>query len=62
MNPRIKEVKNRVTEDKISMQIYDASYFAHFNPENEFEKWATVEVEDFNRIPNGMKAFTLQEQ
>jgi hypothetical protein len=23
---------------------------------------ATVEVEDFNRIPNGMKAFTLQEQ
>jgi hypothetical protein len=39
MNPRIKEVKNRVTEDKISMQIYDASYFAHFNPENEFEKW-----------------------
>jgi AraC family transcriptional regulator len=59
--PKIKEVKNRVTEDKISMQIYDSSYYQKFNPDNEFEKWATVEVEDFKNIPNGMKSFTLKE-
>lgn len=59
--PRIKEIQNRVTEDKISMQVYDSSYYASFNPENEFEKWATVEVEDFDDLPDGMAAFTLQE-
>jgi len=59
--PRIKEIQNRINEDKISMQIYNSSYFVSFNPENEFEKWATVEVKDFNSIPNEMKLFTLQE-
>lgn len=59
--PRIKEVQNRVTEDKISMQIYDSSYYTNFNPDNEFEKWAMVEVKNLNNIPNEMKAFTLQE-
>ncbi|WP_438972320.1 GyrI-like domain-containing protein [Polaribacter sp.] len=58
--PRIKEIQNRVTEDKISMQIYNSSYYANFSPDNEFEKWATVEVENFNSIPNEMKPFTLQ--
>jgi len=59
--PRIREIQNRVTEDKISMQIYDSSYYANFSPDNEFEKWATVEVESFNSIPNEMKSFILQE-
>ena len=59
--PRIKEIKNRVTEDKISMQIYGSSYYENFNPNNDFEKWATVEVESFDSIPNGMKPFVLKE-
>jgi AraC family transcriptional regulator len=59
--PKIRTIKNRMTEDKISMQIYDASYYQNFSPENEFEKWATVEVEDFDDIPNGLKSFTLEE-
>lgn len=59
--PRIKEIQNRVTEDKISMQVYDPSYYQNFSPANEFEKWATVGVTDFDNIPDGMKSFTLQE-
>ncbi len=58
--PRIKEINNRCSEDKISMQIYNASYFDNFNAENEFEKWATVEVKDFSNIPSKMKSFVLQ--
>lgn len=57
--PMIKDIKNRLTSDKISMQIYDVSYYANFNPNNEFEKWATVEVADFNDLPKDMEAFTL---
>tara|TARA_B100000497_G_C7682467_1_gene413002 strand:+ start:1832 stop:2281 length:450 start_codon:yes stop_codon:yes gene_type:complete len=59
--PKIKEIKNRVSEDRISMQIYESSYHHNFNPNNEFEKWATVEVEDFINIPEGMNSFILKE-
>jgi len=59
--PRIKEIENKLSPHKISMQIYPSSYYEEFSPNNEFEKWATVEVNDFNAIPNGMKAFTLKE-
>ena len=45
--PRIKEIKNRATAGKISMQIYPTLYFKDFRPNNEFEKWATIEVKDF---------------
>jgi len=58
--PRIKTIKNRISEDKISMQIYPPLYYEAFNPNNEFEKWAMVEVEDFDNIPHGMKSFNLK--
>ena len=59
--PKIKEIKNMISQDKISMQIYPALYHSKFNPENQFEKWATVEVNDFDNIPNGMNSFILKE-
>ncbi|NII26814.1 GyrI-like domain-containing protein [Pseudoflavitalea sp. X16] len=57
--PRRKEITNNLTTDLISMQVYPATYFASFIPTNEFEKWATVEVADFDKIPTGMEAFIL---
>jgi AraC family transcriptional regulator len=58
--PRIKEIQNKVSKDKISMQVYPPLYYQHFNPRNEFQKWATVEVHDFQNIPDGMKTFVLE--
>ena len=49
--PKIKEIQNKVSQDKFSMQIYPVDYYKDFNPNNEFEKWATVEVEDFENLP-----------
>jgi len=63
--PRIKEIKNKLSLNKISMQVYPSSYYEEFslnNSKNElFEKWATVEVSDFNDIPHGMESFILEE-
>ena len=57
---RRKEIKNNLTADLFSMQIYDNSYnFVKFNPDTIFEKWAAVEVCDFNNIPEDMESFTL---
>jgi len=59
--PRRKEITNAVSTDMYSMQVYDASYFDEFSPNKEFEKWALMEVTDFEEIPDEMTAFALIE-
>lgn len=41
------------------MSIYDANYFDKFDPEESFEKWATIEVENFEEVPVGIDSFLL---
>lgn len=57
--PRRKEIAHRISNDLISMQIYNPTYFANFNPANTFEKWATVEVSNFGDVPPDMETITL---
>jgi len=58
--PRIREISNRTNADKISMQVYAeplrAGDFAQ-----EFEKWAAVEVANFDDVPEGLETFVLTE-
>ncbi len=57
---RRKEVQNTVGTDLFSLQNYEnINPFENFNPEALFEKWASVEVTDFNNIPERMEIFTL---
>jgi AraC family transcriptional regulator len=58
--PVRKEIRNVVSSDLFSMQIYSSSFdFTNFNPHMPFEKWAAVEVADFENVPPDMDAFTL---
>ena len=57
--PRRKEITNNVDNDLISMVVYKPDHFASFDPAKEFERWATVEVVDFNNVPDGMETFIL---
>ncbi|WP_289529819.1 GyrI-like domain-containing protein [Labilibaculum sp. K2S] len=52
-------IKNRLTSELISMQVFKPTHFAHFNAANDFEKWATAEVADFDNVPVGMDTFIL---
>jgi AraC family transcriptional regulator len=59
--PLRKQIKNNLTADLISLQVYDESLdFNAFNAETRFEKWAAVEVSDFNVIPDQMESYTLK--
>lgn len=58
--PKIQAIQNRVSEDKISLQVYPPHYYEQFNPTTEFEKWALVEVNSFDTIPEGLQPFELQ--
>lgn len=57
--PRRREITNNLTNDLISMQVYKPKHFADFSPTNEFIKWATVEVADFDNVPSDLETFTL---
>ena len=54
------EIKNRITHDLISLQVYSPTLnFKNFNLNTEFEKWALAEVENFDHVPNEMEPFIL---
>ncbi len=57
--PRIREIENRVSADKISLQVYPPSYFRNFKPGNEFVRWAAIEVKTLDKIPDGMCPLVL---
>jgi AraC family transcriptional regulator len=56
---RRNEIRNAKSTELISMQLYPPAYFQSFNPENEFEKWAVVQVTEFQSTPAGMENFLL---
>ncbi|TAE50674.1 MAG: AraC family transcriptional regulator [Bacteroidetes bacterium] len=58
--PRRSEIRKPLTKDWISLQVYEAGHFAEMNPTREFEKWAAVEVSDFDEVPDDMETFTLK--
>ncbi len=57
--PRKKEITNSIGTDLYSVQIYPSFFFQNFNPNNEFEKWAAIEVTDFDRIPDDLESFVI---
>ena len=57
--PKRKEITNNLTNDLISLVVYKSGHFTDFKPTNEFEKWATVEVSDFDKVPVEMETFVL---
>ncbi|MEO5644751.1 MAG: GyrI-like domain-containing protein [Bacteroidia bacterium] len=58
--PQRNEIKNRFSRDLISMRVYNEDYdFQQIDLNAKFEKWATVEVSDFDNVPEGMETFIL---
>jgi AraC family transcriptional regulator len=57
--PRRKEIINNIGTDLYSVQIYKPLFFNHFDPDAEFEKWATVWVADIATVPVEMETFIL---
>lgn len=57
--PRRREITTNLTNDLISLVIYAPSHFNDFKPTNKFERWATVEVENFKKVPDEMETYIL---
>ncbi len=57
--PRRKEITNNLSNDLISLVVYAPNHFIDFKPTNQFERWATVEVENFNIVPVELETYNL---
>lgn len=58
--PRRKEIKNGVNADLYSLEVFPVGHFDNFDPNNFFQKWAAIEVTDFNEVPEEMETLTIQ--
>ncbi|MEO8534872.1 MAG: GyrI-like domain-containing protein [Flavobacterium sp.] len=57
--PSRKEIKNQIGSDLYSLEVFPFGHFNEFDPNNSFEKWAAVQVSDFNEIPSDMDDLTI---
>ena len=57
--PSRNKVENRISSDLISLQVYDSTSSV-VNMSKIFTKWAVVEVENFNVVPDGMKTLDVE--
>jgi AraC family transcriptional regulator len=57
--PVRREIKNIIGTELYSIEVYEPLYFNNYNPEKEFDKWATVEVTDFEKVPDDMDTLIL---
>jgi AraC family transcriptional regulator len=57
--PKRKMIKNRVNSDYWSVQNYKNFDPASFTEETQFEKWAAVEVSEYEELPDGLETFDL---
>lgn len=58
--PKRNEISKNITEDVFEILLYDKYYFKNFNPNNEFTKWACLEVSDFENAPESMKQLSVE--
>jgi len=59
--PRRREVKNNVGAELYSVEVYEPDFFDDFAPHRKFEKWAAIEVTDFETVPADMETLTIPE-
>jgi AraC family transcriptional regulator len=57
--PKRSQIKHALSSDLISLQVYTPEYFTSFNPQNIFEKWACVEVDTYDDLPEGFDTLLL---
>jgi len=57
--PERKEIKNPIDSNLYSLEVFPVGYFNHFDPKNTFEKWAAIEVSDFNEVPLNMEILII---
>jgi AraC family transcriptional regulator len=57
--PRRHEIANPILPNLYAIQVYPDGFFQNADMHTPFDKWATVEVANFEQVPEGMETYTL---
>ena len=58
--PHRNEISNSLNTKLFSVEVYNSpNFFEDFDPTNKFEKWAAVEVSNFEAIPSEMETLII---
>jgi len=57
--PRRKEINNTIDTNLYSLEVFPLNHFDNFDPNNNFQKWAAVEVSNFDDIPLDMETLKI---
>lgn len=57
--PKRKEIKNSIGPNLYSLEVYNENHFDNFDPNESFQKWAAVEVSDYENVPEEMKTLIV---
>lgn len=57
--PKRHSIKNNLNSDFISLTIYPPNFFTEFEPTRTFEKWAAIEVSDFENTSTDFEKLIL---
>lgn len=57
--PNRKNIKNTIDENLYSLEVFSANHFDNFDPSKTFQKWAAVEVKNFNSVPEEMEELII---
>ncbi|HRH66712.1 MAG TPA: GyrI-like domain-containing protein [Bacteroidia bacterium] len=57
--PLRNSIANRIGEEQYSVAVFPLNFHSQFDPKKEFERWATVEVENFENVHEDMETFIL---
>ncbi|TDW52640.1 AraC family transcriptional regulator [Flavobacterium sp. 270] len=57
--PKRRYIRNSVDSNLYSLEVFPDGHFDNFDPNNIFQKWAAVEVIDFEHIPAEMETLII---
>lgn len=57
--PRRNEIKKPIDSNLYSLEVFPVGYFDNFDPGSSFQKWAAIEVTDFEEIPSEMETLII---
>ena len=52
-------ITNNITSDLFSIAVYEPDFFSDFHPGRAFERWAAMEVKDFDHVPDELETLIV---